>query len=773
MQDADATHNQPYLYRMKNPGIKRRSVEIMRKNELVYRSGRIEKAVIGGKKIPFRKGDFSGPAWVIKYAGQARNEPETEDAKSFWGTLLEKRAEIKDGELIITAEMNNKSSLAFVPDKAGIRLGLDTYMDSYPEWNDKFVPTLLCCEKTHIYGYFASPDGSILAVACPQPIAGWEIEYNALFCDSGHRIEGVLLNLLCKPPLPEKHPEQFMIEPGGARRWQIHIRPAESVEDALGWAAEVTGAPVFCGNRTIFEPGEDACIDIYSREKPDVTDGKKNYDGKSDGGKWRFDVPFDIDSGVKTLYASADGKTSEIRVYRRKNWSWYIKAAANAALAAPQKTGSHVESWYGLFSGFAAMRYFPDKQRDEKILNTFNELVGLAFDTEKGVPTLIPTRIQNTSGLISLCADAYQATCDEKWLTLGRKLADYLIDNCQDAEGVFRNKRGVHYTCVLYIAKNLMELYLITGDEKLFSSARRAVDELCRNLDNIGTEGEHTFEDGMISCAVTQISMFALLLSEGRESYIAAAEKMLAKHRCLERIGSPDCRSRNTTIRFWEAQYDVLIPSNFITSPHGWSGWKVYGTWYLYLLTGNTEYLTDTMETLGSCAQLISPDGELRWAYAVDPKIETTVFSETPSGGELREAVIGGDYVPMISRWYRAPEGVPVFGYPGVYPDFKSDKGGSCDNDVHEIFKAMAETVLKTAYIANTDGRIIAYNLKVDHLSPLVLSVCEDSVEAVHVNLEKEEQVTVDFASGRVTVNIKNGWICSDGNCRSGLPPVS
>ena len=39
----------------------------------------------------------------------------------------------------------------------------------------------------------------------------------------------------------------------------------------------------------------------------------------------------------------------------------------------------------------------------------------------------------------------------------------------------------------------------------------------------------------------------------------------------------------------------------------------------------------------------------------------------------------------MISDWWKAPPDTNVGGYYG--------QGGACDNDVHEIFKAMEETL--------------------------------------------------------------------------------
>ena len=42
-------------------------------------------------------------------------------------------------------------------------------------------------------------------------------------------------------------------------------------------------------------------------------------------------------------------------------------------------------------------------------------------------------------------------------------------------------------------------------------------------------------------------------------------------------------------MRYWEAQYDVHMLPNMISSPHGWSAWRAYATYYAYLLTGDGE----------------------------------------------------------------------------------------------------------------------------------------------------------------------------------------
>lgn len=44
----------------------------------------------------------------------------------------------------------------------GFRLGIDSYMDSYPQWNRKFFPAALRCEKSGFWSCFMSPEGKML-----------------------------------------------------------------------------------------------------------------------------------------------------------------------------------------------------------------------------------------------------------------------------------------------------------------------------------------------------------------------------------------------------------------------------------------------------------------------------------------------------------------------------------------------------------------------------------------------------------------------------------
>ena len=104
--------------------------------------------------------------------------------------------------------------------------------------------------------------------------------------------------------------------------------------------------------------------------------------------------------------------------------------------------------------------------------------------------------------------------------------------------------------------------------------------------------------------------------------YTNVALEMYNFHRCLTLQKIPDARMNGATLRFWEAQYTINMMHHTMNSPCGWSAWKIYGTYYLYLLTGEKGYLYETMNALGTCSQLFNlKDGTLYFAFTPDPYI--------------------------------------------------------------------------------------------------------------------------------------------------------
>lgn len=611
--------------------------------------------------------------------------------------------------------------------RIGFHMGVDSFMESYPQWNEPFFPTMLRCEKTHLWGYFMNTAGNALAVATENAVASYDIRYNRLDDgDYGHRVTGTDILLIHDGKLPERHPERLHgLMPGEVYENTVYLIPVREQKQIASCLHRVAGIPIVQADKYTLEMDETPAYSVTGKVRtvrwvyPDGTYG-------AEPGALR-------QYGLYRLQITAEnGKQCEAAFYCRPDWDFYLRHAAAEALAKPQKASTHVESFYGFFSAFLAAKRYRDPVLLEQTLRSAEEVLPLMFDFHNHKPIVIPERIQNTALLISLLVDMYEATGKQKYLADAAGFADWLIDTKQGADGVYRKDGRIHYTCVIYIAKAMLELALAEGIEnnRHYISAKRAVDELVSSLDDIDTEGESTLEDGMISCSALQIGMFALTLPETeRVPYIQAAEKMMEIHACLEQQLIPDCRCSGASLRYWESQYDVMVMGNMLNSPHGWSAWTAYAHYYLYLLTKKKKYLVSLMNCLGSCAQLMSLDGELRWGYCAQPYVRVqTLLPDVskPVGehgfrGRYEERVYGESYIPMISGWYRTGEQKLVGGYEWcplfleketVYVD---NQGGCCDNDVHEIFKCIEETVLNKAFAhKNEDGSFLTYGCTVE-----------------------------------------------------------
>lgn len=108
-----------------------------------------------------------------------------------------------------------------------------------------------------------------------------------------------------------------------------------------------------------------------------------------------------------------------------------------------------------------------------------------------------------------------------------------------------------------------------------------------------------------------------------------------------------------------------------MNSPHGWTAWKIYAVCYLYLLTGEEHYLNELTETTGACVQLMDLDGRLRWGFIPDPYIEglvCTPAADNPHERQMRDSVVGEQYLGMISPWLRPDDehAFTRFGCPAV-----------------------------------------------------------------------------------------------------------
>ena len=668
------------------------------------------------------------------------------------------------GQPAMEITMENKGNVPFQPVKAGIRLGIDTYMDKFPDWFGKYFPTLMMNEKTHFYGYMQTPAGHTLGIVSPQPVASWSVDYNLGYQDPaphwfmGHRIESLNLDLMNALPLPAHCPQDLWnLKQGERRTWIVafvHIPTPEKFEETLHQVADI---PMLRMPRTTFRPGETATFEMLGTTPAiEITDDQGNalkatVTSKSGGNLKEVSCLLPA-TGLYTLKVTDNGKQAQGILSARSSWQQTLEHAREGALKYHQKATSHIESWYGFHSSFIAAKYFPRKPLDEALRSRFDYLFELLHDTREMKPLFHTSRIQNTSGTIGLLVDKYEAYGDIEDLKKASRLADWLANTWQRKDGAYVNHNTV-YTSVIYVAKSMLELTLAERElgqkdpmwkkaaQRHYASAKRAVDQLVASQGDFQTEGELTFEDGMISCSALQIGMLALMQEDEKERrhYTDAMLQILESHDCLTQLRVPDARRRGGTMRYWEAQYDVQMLPNMFNSPHGWSGWRAYATYYAYLLTGNERWLRETYNAMGTFSHLIDyRTGDLRWAFVVDPYLkvkqacsaDTHVTADSLSFGnphpelyDTREFVIGEQYVNMTSDWQTV---------------------NTQDNDVHELFKCIGESMLTNAFIIEqANGEITGYNCQVTRQGNcLNVKASERQITNLHCNLKNAFSVT-------------------------------
>lgn len=663
---------------------------------------------------------------------------------------------VKTGNVeTITLSLRNTRHTPFQPVKAGLKLGVDTYMDSYPEWYGKFFPTLAVCEPDHFYGYMQSPGGKMKAVVSPDPIASWSLDYNMGYPDYtqdnrwfyGHRIECLNLDMLCQGPLPDHHPRLWKLEPGEQRIWTVKIIDIDDADSFEETVYRHTGSPVIKMERTSCAPGDTLEITVWGTSPVMTIEDTRLVLQKVDTSLWRG-VYHATEPGIKNILLTDGGRQAHGALTVRHPWHSTMRLARAAADRYRQKPTSHVESWYGFHTAFDAARIMPEPGIDSVLNRRFDLILDKIFDRNTGSPYKYHWRIQNVSSTIGMLADRYLAYGNPADLDLGERMAGYLM-GYQQADGAYQNGH-TDYTSVIYPAKSLLEFAdaeRIAGRKKqaarIEASARRAIDHLVTADGDLETEGQITYEDGMISCSALQLGEMALRSKDKKERrrYTEAMLKLLDGHDCLTQLRVPDGRRRGGTLRFWEAQYDVFMLPNMISSPHGWSSWRAYATYYAYLLTGREQWLRQTFDAASAFAALIDHEsGDLSWAFVVDPYVRALQVCEPDSNftadddtygnphPELypnRNIIVGEQYVPMIADWQTIV---------------------SSDNDVHECFKFIAEAVLCNSFIVERpDGSFGTYNCTlVKDGDTLNIKADEPQINNLHVNLLKPHKVVFD-----------------------------
>lgn len=725
--------------------------------------------------VRFRSDSYAGPSFgpdiKLRYSG-VNSSYEGRKAGIYYGIQYKPGTHYLD----ICVNVKNETDSIFNPQKLEFYLGIDTYMDKYPEWNNLYFPTFFRCEKNNFWGYLMSPKGRILLMTSSDPIASYNYKY--LQEMYGHYIYTVSLDLLCKSPLPTHHPVQEKLSPGEERSWKIRLTPLTDLSLVEKKVSECTDASLIKLNThsvelnkpvkistvtssaeiSILSPtGERQKIGMASVDEPLIYNGTAMY-------------------GLYWIEAKNNfGKISTASFYVRPQWSWYLKRIEEQALVnipRADKSNDSCETWYQLLGFYLAEKYFPNASMKNIADKLLERVLDSLFVEKNGLLHTVtyPERIQNVSAMVSILTDKYQVDQDIETLEVASKCVDYLLSR-QHEKGYYGGYSMAHYTSVLYIAKAILEYLdqiqpLISTDKKWHEryvrysgSVKRAMDELSQRGRDIKTEGQQTYEDGAVSCSATQLLEYALLQDQEDEKnkYMKPGMNYLQDHACLTRLLDPDARSRGATSRFWECWGDIHSPIQAMLSPHGWSGWRLYASYYAYLLTGDYKRLQQLMDAMGACTQLLDyPKGCLRYAFVVDPQYAggELLPDKDDNKGIFRPSIKTTGYIDLIGEWYgKNTEGC---GYLE-----KANWNWQGSGTGFEIFKAMEEIVLCNAFVCENNEEVIGYNCSIEHVGKVLNVKIDDNVVSnIHFNLKQDAKVIVYKNGEKVKeFSVKKGMI--------------
>ncbi|MCC6580908.1 MAG: hypothetical protein IT440_10745 [Phycisphaeraceae bacterium] len=138
---------------------------------------------------------------------------------------------------------------------------------------------------------------------------------------------------------------------------------------------------------------------------------------------------------------------------------------------------------------------------------------------------------------------------------------------------------------------------------------------LARGLD-FATEGEPCTEDGSFACAAWSL-LHAYLELEPRPRYMQFGMELLRLHAKLEMRGL-DCRMNQSTIRFWETQYETDTWGPSINAGHGWSLWTAMAKFCAYRITRSMTMLQQSYEAFLTSLSKIDVSGGMYSCYTPD-----------------------------------------------------------------------------------------------------------------------------------------------------------
>lgn len=233
---------------------------------------------------------------------------------------------------------------------------------------------------------------------------------------------------------------------------------------------------------------------------------------------------------------------------------------------------------------------------------------------------------QHEAFFMEQLVDFFRLTRDKSVLDDAVRLAEHFIcEHMNDGMVVCQNmpeSDGTDYSTVHAPICGLIKLAQIIEDEQpekahwLRQHAEALADHVYRRGFTFPTEGEPCTEDGSVSCSAITL-LWAYRWLTPKPEYLQLARALIEQHDALVLRGA-DCRQKNSSVRFWETQYESRDWGPSINAGHAWSIWTAEAKALLAEITGEFALLRDSYEGFVTNISKVRENGAMPSCFTPD-----------------------------------------------------------------------------------------------------------------------------------------------------------
>lgn len=511
--------------------------------------------------------------------------------------------------------------------RIGLQMNLNLLDLPYEGSNLKqCMPKIIYVDENYKYAYvvFGTSDHRYLILTVSSPLAAWRIEYSYF----GHRILGFQLLTQADDVRTDGRPSLPAVE-----KLDIQIQFSTDITDCMKKISSVLGRAIAVPRISGGPEGADIPFDIIG-DAADIKvtdpDGTvSEYEEKTVHLTKRgiYQITAETEDGLShttriLCHESWEAQLDRVNNFYREHMQHSCGACFRAistdtllpdkyilggnAMGDPE---SHYSCRTGEFGGFTAWAILKNEllfgskpelhdsverymlnwalsrgHEDKPYLGGLNKNPHKFLGRNYGPYHLYEefNYMQHEIFLLEECADYYRLTGDESVAEDAMNIVRHIEKEHLREDGTLINQNdpdeeGIDYNTVHVAICGFLRWADIFREcdpqkaEYLLNISEKIADSVCRRALNFPTEGEPCTEDGSMGCSAATLA-YAYLMVKPKPEYLAVAKEILSAHHVLEMAGT-DCRMKNSSIRFWETQYETRSWGPSINAGHAWSIW--------------------------------------------------------------------------------------------------------------------------------------------------------------------------------------------------------